>query len=58
MNCVRTLIQEDVDVRAIEYGLIAAIIATAIIAGATASGTTLNDYFHIIFNGIVSSATA
>ena len=33
---------------AIEYGLIASLIAIAIIAGATALGTTLNDSFNFI----------
>jgi pilus assembly protein Flp/PilA len=38
---------------AIEYGLIATLIGVAIIAGATALGTKLND----VFNGIAGKLT-
>ena len=37
--------KDEEGVTAIEYGLIAALIAVAIIAGATALGTGLNDLF-------------
>jgi pilus assembly protein Flp/PilA len=38
---------------AIEYGLIAALIAVAIIAGAGALGTAINDKFTLIKNEVV-----
>jgi pilus assembly protein Flp/PilA len=37
---------------AIEYGLIAALIAIAIIAGATALGTSLNDIFGAVADNL------
>ena len=40
---------------AIEYGLIAALIAVAIIAGAGALGTAINDKFTYIKNKVASA---
>ena len=43
---------------AIEYGLIAALIAVAIIAGASALGTELNDQFETIQSEIQDAQPA
>jgi pilus assembly protein Flp/PilA len=40
--------QDEAGATAIEYGLIASLIAVAIIAGATALGTSLNSTFNAI----------
>ena len=48
---------EEDGVTAIEYGLIAALIAVVLIAGATLVGTSLNDKFNFI-GGKVTSAGA
>jgi pilus assembly protein Flp/PilA len=45
MTFIKNFIREEDGVTAIEYGLIAALIAVAIIAGATALGTSLNGLF-------------
>lgn len=42
---------------AIEYGLIAALIAVVIIAGARQLGTTLNAKFTTISNAVTSAGT-
>jgi pilus assembly protein Flp/PilA len=52
MNAIRNFIQEEDGVTAIEYGLIAALVAVAIIVGATTLGTNLNDIFQRIANCI------
>ncbi|MGO4438310.1 Flp family type IVb pilin [Rhizobium sp. RAF56] len=41
-------LKDDSGATAIEYGLIAALISVALIAGATSLGSTLNDTFHAI----------
>lgn len=41
---------EDEGVTAIEYGLLAGLLAVAIIAGATAVGTSLNVFFTYLGN--------
>lgn len=48
INNVRAFVHDEEGVTAIEYGLIAALIALAIIGGATLLGTNLN----ALFNGI------
>lgn len=45
---VKNFVREEDGVTAIEYGLIAALIAVVIIAGATAVGTNLNALFTTI----------
>lgn len=45
VNASRRLLADEEGVTAIEYGLIAALIAVAIIAGTTLVGTELNDHF-------------
>ena len=45
VQCVQSFLREEHGAAAIEYGLIAALIAVAIIAGSVALGTSLNDLF-------------
>lgn len=45
MNFITKFIREEDGVTAIEYGLIAALIAVAIVVGAAALGTALNGIF-------------
>lgn len=45
MNFFTRFIREEDGVTAIEYGLIAALVAVAIVAGASALGTDLNGLF-------------
>lgn len=45
MNFIKKFIREEDGVTAIEYGLIAALVAVAIVAGASALGTGLNGLF-------------
>jgi pilus assembly protein Flp/PilA len=54
MDTIRTFIEEENGVTAIEYGLIAALVAVAIIAGASALGTGLNDLFQRIADCITT----
>lgn len=53
MEFVKNFIQEEDGVTAIEYGLIAALIAVVIIGGVTAVGTKLNT----LFNGVATKLT-
>lgn len=48
MNELRTFVRDEEGVTAIEYGLIAALIALAIVVGAGALGTSLNNMFQAI----------
>ncbi len=48
MEFIKNFIKEEDGVTAIEYGLIAALVAVAIIIGASALGTSLNDIFQRI----------
>ncbi len=52
MNFVRRLGSDDAGATAIEYGLIAALIAVAIIAGATAVGGSLATTFGNVASSI------
>jgi pilus assembly protein Flp/PilA len=56
VNFIKQFAQEEDGVTAIEYGLIAALVAVAIITGATLLGTNLNLLFSNIA-GRVSAAT-
>ncbi len=58
MNSMKSFMQEEDGVTAIEYGLIAALIALAIVAGATALGGSLNSAFQWIANKISASTPA
>jgi pilus assembly protein Flp/PilA len=57
MQQVKRFIRDEDGVTAIEYGLIAALIAVVIIGGATAVGTNLNNLFLTIA-GKLSTAIA
>lgn len=46
MNFIKKFLREEDGVTAIEYALIAALVAVAIITGATALGTQLNGIFQ------------
>ncbi|MBP0593729.1 Flp family type IVb pilin [Paraburkholderia sp. LEh10] len=48
LDLIRALAREEDGVTAIEYGLLAALIAVAIVVGATAVGTNLNAMFNSI----------
>lgn len=49
-DLIRTFAREDDGVTAIEYGLLAGLLAVAIISGATALGTKLNLFFTNVGN--------
>lgn len=53
MNFIKNFLREEDGVTAIEYGLIAALIAVVIIAGTTAVGTNLNTLFTEISKKLV-----
>lgn len=55
MESIKRFVLEDEGVTAIEYGLIASLVAIAIIVGAGALGTKLNDMFTYIA-GVIKSA--
>jgi pilus assembly protein Flp/PilA len=48
MNSLKRFYRDEEGVTAIEYGLIASLVALAIIVGATALGTSLNNMFTFI----------
>ncbi|MDX1484458.1 MAG: Flp family type IVb pilin [Alphaproteobacteria bacterium] len=55
LNWLKSFIEKDEGVTAIEYGLIAALIAVVIIAAVTLVGTELNNTFTTI-QGALSNA--
>ena len=57
LNWLKSLIEQDEGVTAIEYGLIAALIAVVIIAAITVVGTELQDTFTTI-SGALQNANA
>ncbi len=57
LNWLKSLIEQDEGVTAIEYGLIAALIAVVIIAAITIVGTELNLTFTTI-SGALQNANA
>jgi pilus assembly protein Flp/PilA len=48
IHFMKRLVGDDAGATAIEYGLIAALIAVAIIAGATSVGTSLSGTFNTV----------
>jgi pilus assembly protein Flp/PilA len=50
MKALRSFMLEEDGVTAIEYGLIAALVAVAVVAGATAIGSNINALFSRIAN--------
>ncbi|MCZ6494937.1 MAG: Flp family type IVb pilin [Alphaproteobacteria bacterium] len=55
MIWLKSLIEQDEGVTAIEYGLIAALIAVVIIAAITVVGTELQDTFTSISDALVNA---
>ncbi|MDR3494270.1 MAG: Flp family type IVb pilin [Ancalomicrobiaceae bacterium] len=55
MTLISRLIKDESGATAIEYGLIASLIAIAIIAGATALGSQLSSSFNYISNQVKTS---
>ncbi|MDB5764979.1 MAG: Flp/Fap pilin component [Herminiimonas sp.] len=58
MEFIRNFIQEEEGVTAIEYGLIAALVAVAIVVGAGALGQGLNGLFQRLANCMVTPTAA
>jgi pilus assembly protein Flp/PilA len=56
-NLVTRFIKDESGATAIEYGLIAALISVALIAGAKAIGDGLNTKFGEVSNAVTSSTT-
>lgn len=52
MNLISRFVRDESGATAIEYGLIAALIAVVIITGVTAIGTTLNATFAKVTTGL------
>ena len=55
MTLISRLLKDESGATAIEYGLIASLIAIAIIAGATALGSQLSNSFNYIKNQVKTS---
>jgi len=58
VNATRRFLRDEEGVTAIEYGLIAALVALAIIAGARLLGTNLNTLFTTIATTLTGVAPA
>ena len=58
VSFVQSFLREEDGAAAIEYGLIAALIAIAIIVGATLLGTSLNGLFTRLGNCMATPTTA
>ena len=56
LDLIRAFAREEDGVTAIEYGLLAALIAVAIIAGAQLVGTNLNGLFNYIAGKVAAPA--
>ncbi|MBP0593728.1 Flp family type IVb pilin [Paraburkholderia sp. LEh10] len=56
LDLIRAFAREEDGVTAIEYGLLAALIAVAIVAGAGLVGTNLNAMFNSIGNKLAVTA--
>ncbi|TXC85504.1 Flp family type IVb pilin [Paraburkholderia azotifigens] len=56
LGLIRAFVREEDGVTAIEYGLLAALIAVAIIAGAQLVGTNLNGLFNYIAGKVTAPA--
>ncbi len=57
MKFIKNFIREEDGVTAIEYGLIAALIAVVIIAGVTLVGTSLNTKFTAISTAVTNAGS-
>jgi len=58
IQLVKTFLREEDGAAAIEYGLIAALIAVAIIVGATLLGTNINALFTLLGNCMANPTQA
>ncbi|WP_174301371.1 Flp family type IVb pilin [Caulobacter sp. S45] len=58
MSTLQQFISDETGATAIEYGLIAALIGTVIIAGASALGSNLSSKFNAIASNVSSAGTA
>lgn len=58
MNFIKNFIQDDDGVTAIEYGLIAALIAVVIVAAVKLIGTNLNSNFEYISTEVPAAPAA
>ena len=58
LEIVRRFLKEEDGVTAIEYGLLAALIAVAITVGANLLGQNLNNLFNAIANCLTTNALA
>lgn len=58
MNSIKNFLREEDGVTAIEYGLIAALIAVVIIVAVTAVGTSLKDVFNGVSDKLVAAKPA
>ena len=54
LKFIRKMLRDEAGPTAIEYGLIAALIAVVTIAGLTTLGTTLNSQYNVIATGVGS----
>ena len=57
-NLIARFVKDESGATAIEYGLIAALIALAIMVGATSLGTALNNKFQGIANAVNNAPNA
>ena len=57
-NMIRRFVREEEGATAIEYGLIAALIAVVIIAGVTLVGTNLNTMFNSVGGKVASVSSS
>jgi pilus assembly protein Flp/PilA len=55
VSAVRAFLRDDDGVTAIEYGLIAALVAVVIIGGATALGANLNAMFDFVAGKVAAA---
>ena len=58
MQFIKNLIRDDEGATAIEYGLIAALIAVVIITAVTALGSTIKTKFNAVVTGMGGTAGA
>ena len=54
---IRKFFKDESGATAIEYGLIAALVAVACIAALTAMGTSLSDLFNVVKTGVDTAKT-
>ncbi|MCF6100186.1 Flp family type IVb pilin [Mesorhizobium muleiense] len=57
-NLIARFVKDESGATAIEYGLIAALIALAIMVGAGQLGTALNTKFNVIGNAVTNAPVA